>query len=91
MSALRLKWGTLKGWNFEGHRNCGAAIKILTEYHELGVSASVMTQKDNEQQKELILQLIDLCDDGEIYLDWDGQLVSKEQAKEYIRNYAVSE
>lgn len=90
MSTLRLKWGTLKGWDFEGHRNCDGAIKILTEYHELGVSISVMMQKDNERQKELLLQLIDLCDDGEIYLDWDGELVTRERAKQYINNYAVS-
>lgn len=87
MSILRLKWGTLKGWNFEGHPKHDDAIKILKEYHEIGASASVMMQKDTERQKELILSLIDLCEDGDIFLDWDGQYITKEEAKKYINTY----
>lgn len=47
---------------------------------------SAAVQRDTPEQKEIICQLIDGCA-GEIYLDWDGVEVSKEKAKEYVRNY----
>lgn len=87
MAAVTLKWGTLKGWNFENHKHRDVAQSILEEYCGIGASESVMFQKDTERQKDLIFQLIDLCDDGDIYLAWDGKSVSKEEAKEYINNY----
>jgi hypothetical protein len=46
-----------------------------------------MAQKDTQRQKEIICELIDLCDGDTIYLDWDGEDVTKEKAKEYVLNY----
>jgi hypothetical protein len=46
-----------------------------------------MAQKDTHRQKEIICELIDLCEDGTVYLDWDGEYVSNEKAKDYVINY----
>lgn len=82
---LTLKWGTLKRWDFEGSEK---AIKLLEEYNSLGASVSAMLQKDTPRQKEIICELIDICDDENgIYLDWDGKYVTKEEAKEYVKTY----
>lgn len=82
VDSLSLKWGTLKSWDI--HSETGKAL--LKRYHEIGASAGAMTQRDTPEQKEIICQLIDGCA-GDIYLDWDGVEVSKERAKEYVRNY----
>ena len=81
MNELELKWGTIKGWHLESEE----ALKLAEEYDEEGVCLSVMAQKDTPRQKEIILELIDLCDS--IYLHWDGKCVTKEEAKEYINTY----
>lgn len=81
---LTLKWGTLKSWNFS---NSEPAQKLLKEYCEIGSSMSAMAQRDTPRQKEIICELIDLCDGKTIYLDWDGKNVSKKKAKEYVLNY----
>ncbi len=80
--SLSLKWGTLKSWDI--HSEAGRAL--LKRYVEIGASMSAMAQHDTPEQKEIICQLIDGCA-GDIYLDWDGKDVSKEEAKEYVRNY----
>lgn len=83
---ITLKWGTLKSWNIssdEGRR-------LLDKYGELGYSMSAMAQHDTPEQKEIIFQLIDLVP-GDIYLDWDGEYVSKEAAKKYVLEYGVKE
>lgn len=82
-SYLTLKWGTLKAWNFKGNEE---AIELLKRYHEIGASLSAVLQKDTPEQKEIICKLIDLVP-SEIYLDWDGQYVSKEDAKKYVLDY----
>jgi len=46
-----------------------------------------MARRDTDRQKQLILQIIDAVNADQIYLDWDGEYVSKEKAKEYILNY----
>jgi hypothetical protein len=46
-----------------------------------------MAQQDTPRQKEIICSLIDLCEDGTVYLDWDGKYVSNIEAKEYVMNY----
>lgn len=80
---ISLKWGTLKSWDI--HSDAGMAL--LKRYHEIGCSMSAMAQKDTPEQKEIICQLIDGCSGDTIYLDWDDKDVSKEEAKEYVRNY----
>jgi len=82
VDSLSLKWGTLKSWDI--HSETG--IALLRRYREIGCSLSAMAQRDTPEQKEIICQLIDGCA-GDIYLDWDGEYVSKEKAKEYVRNY----
>jgi hypothetical protein len=81
---LTLKWGTLKSWDFTGSE---LGCKLLEEYQEIGSSASAMMQHDTPRQKEIICELIDLCDGDTIYLDWDGKEVSKKRAKKYVMNY----
>lgn len=80
---LTLKWGTLKSWHFES-KECH---KLMKEYHKIGSSFSAMAQKDTPRQKEIICELIDLCDGDTIFLDWDGKEVSKQKAKDYVMNY----
>ena len=81
---LTLKWGTLKSCDFT---NSEKGKELLKEYREIGSSFSAMAQNDTPRQKEIICELIDLCDGDTIYLDWDGEDVSKEKAKEYVMNY----
>jgi len=82
---LTLKWGTLKSWNFEGSEK---GAELLKEYCQIGTCASAALQKDTQRQKEIICELIDLCTDDKIYLDWNGDYVSKKKAKKYVMNYA---
>ena len=81
---LTLKWGTLKSWNFA---NSEKGIELLKEYGKIGSCISAMAQKDTPRQKEIICELIDLCDGETIYLDWDDKDVSKDEAKMYVMNY----
>ena len=85
---LTLKWGTLKRWNFT---NSEKGEKLLREYCEIGSLCSAMLQHDTLRQKEIICELIDLCDGDTIYLDWDGKDVSKQEAKDYVMNYGKKE
>ncbi len=80
---LLLKWGTIKGWNVVGNEK---AIEALRRWSEGGVSAGAMTHHDSDEQKQAIYDLIDAVD-GEIQNDWTGETYTKEQAKEYIRDY----
>lgn len=82
--SLRLKWGTLKGWQFnEG----GKAFELLKKYMELGSSLSAAMQHDTPEQKQLLLDMIDAVNCDKIYLDWDNKYVSKEEAKQYVTTY----
>jgi hypothetical protein len=84
---LSLKWGTLKSWDFSESEK---GKELLKEYVEIGSSMSAMMQKDTPRQKEIIYELIDLCE-SEILLEWDNIYVSKEEAKEYVKNYGKVE
>ena len=81
---LTIKWGTLKSWDFT---NSKKGKELLKEYCEIGLSDSAMMQNDTSRQKEIICELIDLCDGDTIYLEWNGEDVSKKEAKEYVMNY----
>lgn len=81
---ITLKWGTFKSWNVTSAE--GKAL--LEKYGELGYSMSAAMQHDTPEQKEIICKLIDLMP-GEIYLDWNGEYVSKEAAKKYVLEYGV--
>ena len=81
---LTLKWGTLKSWDFN---NSEKGKELLTEYHEIGSSFSAMAQRDTPRQKEIICELIDLCDGDTVYLDWYDKDVTKDEAKKYVMTY----
>ena len=80
--SLELKWGTLKGWCLESEANMG----ILRRYVDLGYSMSAMAQRDTPEQKQLLCELIDAVD-GEVWNDWDGEVMTKEAAKKYVMDY----
>jgi hypothetical protein len=80
---ITLKWGTLKSWCLSSDKG----QDLLKEYFKIGASLSAMTQRDTAEQKKLICEMIDECRSPEIYLDWDGKYVSKEEAKKYVMNY----
>ncbi len=81
MNSLTLKWGTVKAWHLETDE-AKAALKKWADY---GVSMSAMCQHDTPKQKLALIEAIDHMD--EIWLDWEGKQVSRDEAKEYIVNY----
>lgn len=82
-NTLSLKWGTLKSWHFDSKKG----KKLLKEYESIGASMSAAMQNDTQRQKEIVCELIDLCDEDSIYLHWYGRSASKEEAKQYVMNY----
>ncbi len=79
---LTLKWGTVKGW----HLKTDEAKSALQKYMDAGdFSMSSMMQRDTPEQKQALIKAIDFMD--EILLDWENKVVSREEAKEYVRNY----
>lgn len=80
---LLLKWGTLKGWNLESEKSLDAAKR----YADGGMSLSAMQQHDTAEQKQALCDLIDAID-GEIRNDWSGEVMSKDEAKKYVLEYA---
>jgi len=80
---ISLKWGTLKGWRIHSEEQRA----LLTRYVELGSSMSAMMQRDTPEQKDIICQLIDLCEAPTINLDWEDRDVSKDEAKRYVMEY----
>jgi hypothetical protein len=81
--SITLKWGTLKAW----HIHTDAAHEFLKQWLDIGASMSAMSHHDTPEQKELLCRMIDAANCDEIYLDWDDKMVSKEEAKAYIREY----
>lgn len=79
---ITLKWGTLKSWRLTSEKG----KELLKKYDELGASYSAMMQKDTQEQKRLICEMIDVVP-GEIFLDWDDKFVSKDEAKKYVMSY----
>ena len=82
-NSLVLKWGTVKGWQIETEE----AKAALQKWVDFGVSMSAMSHEDSPEQKQALLDAIDFMD--EIWLDWEGKKVSREEAKNYIRNYGA--
>jgi len=80
---LTLKWGTLKSWNFHSEK----ALKLLEEYGRLGMSMGAAQQRDTERQKEIICELIDEGNFKKVYMDWDGEYITKKKAKKYVMEY----
>lgn len=84
---LTLKWGTIKSWSFKGNDK---AVSLLEEYFKIGSSTSAMCQQDTSRQKEIICELIDAGNFDTVYLDWSGDYLDKEKAKDYVLNYGTN-
>ena len=80
--SLLLKWGTLKGWNLKNEKS----RQILQRYLDLGSSLSCMAQKDTDEQKQILCELI-REHTGTITSDWSGESFTKDEAIYYIMNY----
>lgn len=80
---LLLKFGTLKSVALKG----AEGKRLFEEYSKLGTSSSgVVNQKDSPEQKDLMCRMIDECD-GTIRSDWDGNNLTKLEAKKYLMEY----
>ena len=80
---ITLKWGTLKGWSIKTE----ATRAALQAYMDAGpVCYSAMAQRDTPEQKQALCNAIDVVD-GEIWNDWDGVAMTKDEAKAYVMNY----
>jgi hypothetical protein len=84
---LLLKWGTLKGWDVGDNAAARAALEC---YHNEPVSYGCAQQHDTSTQKQALCNLIDAIN-GPITNDWTGDEMTKEAAKEYVRNYGKRE
>ena len=84
LNSLTLKWGTVKAWNLETDE----AKTALQKYFDYGTSMSAMLQHDSPEQTQALLDAIDFMD--EIWLDWEGKQVSREEAKAYVLNYSTA-
>jgi hypothetical protein len=80
--SLLLKWGTLKGWDLRTDASRAAAQR----YADFGMSMGAMQQRDTDEQKRALCDLIDAID-GEIVNDWSGETLTKEEAKRYVLGY----
>ena len=82
-ASIELKWGNIKGWDgFEEGTEAGDAMQA---YLDSGQGLSAM-QRQTPEQRELICAVIDAID-GDIYDDWNGGTMTKDEAKAYVRNY----
>ena len=81
---LTLKWGNVKGW--DGFEEGTPARAALEKWADSGQGISAM-QRQTPEQRELICAIIDAVD-GEIWNDWDGAAMSKDEAKKYVREYS---
>jgi hypothetical protein len=79
---ITLKWGALKSWKLTNP----ALDPLIEEYDSIGSSLSAMAQNDTPRQKEIICEMIEIIGKP-VYLDWDGEYVSVEEAKKYVMEY----
>ena len=79
---LTLKWGTVKAWSSLSE----SSVELLKEYYKDGVPMSAMMDHPTEERIEILCRLIDNID-GTIYNDWEGTEMTKDEAKDYVRNY----
>lgn len=80
--SLTLKWGTIKGWDDLSE----SSLEIVRRYFADGQPLSCMADRPDEDRKQILCELIDQLD-GEIYLDWDGKYVTRDEAKKYVTTY----
>lgn len=80
-NSLTLKWGTVKAWDIESDE----AVAALKKWADFGMCASAALHVDSPEQKQALIEAIDFMD--EIWLDWEGIKVTREEAKQYVLNY----
>jgi len=80
--SLTLKWGTVKGWDGLSEKS----QEIMKRFFADGVSMSAMTDHPDAGRREILCELIDQLD-GEIWNDWEGGTMTKDEAKKYVREY----
>lgn len=80
---LLLKWGTVKGWNNLSE----PSVALMEEYYMENMPVSAMMDCPTVERIEILCKLIDQLD-GTIQNDWTGEMMSKEEAKQYLRDYA---
>jgi hypothetical protein len=81
MNTLTLKWGTVKAFNLESQE----AIDALQKRADYGESMSAALHEDTPDQQQALIDALEFMD--EIWLDWDGKMVTREEAKEYILGF----
>jgi len=79
---ITLKWGTVKGWGGLTDQS----QEIMGRFFGEGVPLSCMTDHPDEDRKSILCELIDQLD-GEIYNDWWGKTMDKDEAKKYVLEY----
>jgi hypothetical protein len=80
--SLLLKWGTVKGWDDFSEKSQA----ILSRYYADGEPMSAAMDHPDEARREILCELIDQLD-GEIQNDWTGKMMTKDEAKAYVRDY----
>jgi hypothetical protein len=83
MTRLLLKWGTVKGWEFADATP--KEKELLTAFLENSPMSCAMDKPD-ERRKTLLCELIDVFS-GEIKNDWSGEIMTKDEAKQYVMEY----
>ena len=81
--SIALKWGTWKHLGLKSE----AVKKVADNYEDLKWSGGAMSQVMTDEHKKCLCEIIDASNCDEILLDWEGEYVSKEKAKEYIMDY----
>lgn len=86
---LWLKFGTWKSYNCANNE---AMREALDKYNTLeDLAPSTMQQgRNTEEQIEAMCDAIDACN-GQIRNDWTGEDMTKNEAKQYIREYGKEE
>ena len=79
---LTLKWGTLKAWRFVSDE----AQKVAKDVDTRGLSwsMSAAAQDMTPAHKQAVCDLIDAVNCEEIWNDWTGEKMSKDEAKKYV-------
>jgi hypothetical protein len=76
--SLLLKWGTVKGWDDISDQS----MEILRRFFADGI----MTGHPNEGRRAILCELIDQFD-GTIRNNWSGEIMSKDEAKNYVNEH----
>jgi len=81
---LTLKWGTVKGWSDLSE----SSLDILRRFFDGRKSSGAMTDILNERRVGILCELIEQFQ-GEIWNDWEGKQMTKDEALKYVREYTT--